>query len=115
MISIQFLNFWSKFNINNNYFTQLLDFFNIEYTIINDRSKESDIIVYSCFRGNSPFKSTAKKYIFFTGEPKDIDPNATFNLSFNENTKNNFRLPLWLIHATTNNSQDNYFHIRKYL
>ena len=108
MISIQFLNFWSKFNINNNYFTQLLDFFNIEYTIINDRSKESDIIIYSCFKGDSPFKSSTKKYIFFSGEPKDIDSKANFNLTFNENTKNNFRLPLWLIHVTTNNSQGHF-------
>ena len=103
-IRLQFINFWRGFNIKNNYFTQLLDYFNIKYTIITNK-EECDIVIYTIHGRTNVFNICAKKYIFYTGEPKNIDKNANYNLSFSENSDTNIRLPLWLIHVTTANSQ----------
>lgn len=92
-IKINFSDFWSKFNVKNNYFYKLLsEKFEIEI------SDKPDYLFFSVF-GENHKKFNCKK-IFYTGE--NIAPNMSYcdySFSFDEiNDKRNYRLPHYILY-----------------
>jgi FkbM family methyltransferase len=97
--TVSFVDWWSEeycggtFDNHNNYFTNLLsDFYDIKVV---SPEENPDILFYSVF-GNNHLNLNAKRKIFYTGEPIPQDPNADFNITFDNDNDNNCRLPLWL-------------------
>lgn len=109
MKTILFVDFWSRFNPIDNYFTKLLDHFQQSFTIITyERCREElgvipDIVIYSIFNKKHQeelFKDCKK--VFFTGENRCLDKTADLNLTFDHSTDyNNIRFPLWLLYLNT--------------
>jgi hypothetical protein len=95
MIKIWFEDFWFGFDKSNNYFTQLLTEYKLEYTISNNNP---DLLFFSIF-GNNNYLYNYKK-IFYTGE--NVNPliyKADGYFSFDYiNNENHFRLPLYLLY-----------------
>ena len=95
---ISFVNFWSNFVATQNWFTCLLDKYNIHYTVVD---KDPDIIIYSVFGEFNKNLITTKpvRTVFYTGEIwRGVDPRADLNLTFDYTIEhNNIRLPLWVI------------------
>lgn len=118
---IKFVDFWGKFDVHDNFFTNLLDKYNYKYKIVN---KNPDIVIFSVFGKyqNNDIMSSLKNFfngnfyyntkkIFFTGEYykknkfKKIVKNADLNLTFQYTPKyNNIRLPLWVFNRQNSNS-----------
>jgi len=102
-IKVWFTDFWGyedqQFNSLNNYFVNLLSFFNVNFCL--DESNP-DILFYSCF-GSEHKKYQAVKKIYVLGEnsgPRFRDPtyeNCDLTLSHIEHDKN-VLFPLWLIY-----------------
>lgn len=97
--TVAFTDWWvdeycgGTFDVNNNYFTELLsDFYDIK---IVSPETNPDILFYSVF-GNNHLKLNARRKIFYTGESIPQDQCADYNISFDEDTDNNCRLPIWL-------------------
>ena len=98
-IRIAFADFWPNFVKDDNYFYHLLNKeFNITLTEDNP-----DLIFhsvdYSNNREHEKYDQDKTKKIFYTGE--NISPdfsNTHAALSFQKNSENNFRLPLWALH-----------------
>jgi len=97
--TVSFVDWWSEeycggtFDNHNNYFTKLLsDFYDIKVV---SPEENPDILFYSIF-GNNHLNLNAKRKIFYTGEAIPQQPNADFNITFDNDNDNNCRLPLWL-------------------
>ena len=108
-ITISFCDWWNSeycggiFDIHNNFFTNLLREYSNNYIIKPVNPNENpDILFYSIF-GNSHESYQAKRKIFFSGEPYSQRENADFNITFDKNSLNNTRLPLWLCYINNNN------------
>jgi GR25 family glycosyltransferase involved in LPS biosynthesis len=102
ILKVSFCDWWNSeycggcFDLNNNFFTNLLREYgnNYEIKIINP-SENPDILFYSIF-GFSHKNYKAGRKIFFSGEPYPQRDDADFNVTFDENSFNNTRVPLWL-------------------
>jgi hypothetical protein len=89
-IKINFSDFWSTFDIEDNYLTRLLK---TQYTL--EISDEPDFLIYSVF-GNTHKKFSCTK-IFYTGEnvrPNFDECDYAFSFDFLDDPKH-FRLPLY--------------------
>lgn len=97
-MNISFLDFWSSFDPNNNFFTHL--FKEIQENINITNATDADIIIFSCF-GEENKKYNHCKKIFFTGE--NIRPNFdycdySFTFDFDDFNGKNIRIPLWYLY-----------------
>ena len=103
-LTIAFCDWWETeycggtFDPNNNFITDILrKYGNIENNEVRvvQLNENPDIIFYSIF-GNyhTNFPNTRK--IFFSGEPFPKRSEAAFNLTFDRNSEDNIRFPLWL-------------------
>ena len=110
--TVSFVDWWSEeycggtFDINNNFFIKLLsDFYDIKVV---SPEENPDILFYSIF-GNNHLNLNAKRKIFYTGEAIPQEPNADFNITFDNDNDNNCRLPLWLcyLNDTIKNDYNN--------
>ena len=101
-LTVSFCDWWQNeycggiFDINNNFFTNLLREYgdNYEIKIVNP-SETPNVLFYSIF-GNSHQTYTASRKVFFSGEPYGQRENADFNITFDSNSYKNTRVPLWL-------------------
>jgi alpha(1,3/1,4) fucosyltransferase len=95
-VRLDFINFWSAFNKENNYFINLLERYN--YTITIDTTNP-DIIFINLPENRTKVNTNAKQ-IGFIGEP-NFKPIKDYhlNLTFDKDKGNNIRLPLWLLYA----------------
>jgi len=102
ILSVSFCDWWEKeysgglFDFNDNFFTNLLREYgnNYEIKIVNP-TDNPDILFYSIF-GFSHKNYIANRKIFFSGEPYSQRVDANLNITFDRNSINNTRLPLWL-------------------
>ena len=85
-----------------NYFVNLLKkySYNLDFQIVNPE-QHPDILFYSVF-GYSHQYFNAKRKIFFSGEPFGKRDDADFNITFDKNSLNNTRLPLWICYFDNN-------------
>lgn len=97
-MKICFSDFWSPFDPNNNFFTNILkrSFENVE--VVNP--EDADVMFFSAFGMENTLYKDCKK-IFFTGENqrpnfKKCDYALTFD--FDDYGGKNFRLPLWYLY-----------------
>lgn len=99
-MNISFTDFWDGFDVNNNFFKDLLESMGVNYNFV-PYSNETDILIYSCFGKTHYFADRTKvKKIFYTGE--NLRPNfdeCDYSLTFDFDSYNekNIRLPLWLL------------------
>jgi GR25 family glycosyltransferase involved in LPS biosynthesis len=97
-IKIAFCDWWEIeycggiFDQNNNLFTKLL-----ENVIVVEPSENPDVLFYSIF-GNNHSNYNAKRKVFYSGEPFPARPDANYNITFDENSLNNLRIPLWVMY-----------------
>lgn len=108
-ITLSFCDWWSteycggNFEYDNNFFTNLLKIHSNNYIIkLVSPHEKPDVMFYSIF-GNSNEHYEAKRKIFFSGEPYSKRENADFNLTFDENSLNNTRTPLWICYIDNDN------------
>lgn len=100
-MNVSFSDFWPGFNYDNNFF---VDLFKNSFEKINfiPLSKNTDLLIYSCFgKTHQNFGKDKIKKIFYTGE--NIRPNyeeCSYSLSFDfdEYSGKNYRFPLWMLH-----------------
>jgi hypothetical protein len=97
---IDFKNFWSDHNKNCNWFTALLDRYNISYVVTEE---DPNIIIYGPFGnghnsiGDFQAPEDAPRIIYYTAENRRPDPRADLNLTFDHGIEyNNIRLPYFL-------------------
>jgi len=97
-ITIAFCDWWEDeycggiFDKQNNFFTKLL-----ENVIVVEPSDNPDVLFYSIF-GNNHQNYNAKRKVFYSGEPFSARVDANYNLTFDENSLNNSRIPLWVMY-----------------
>jgi GR25 family glycosyltransferase involved in LPS biosynthesis len=101
-VSISFCDWWNAeycggvFDFNNNLFTSILNQYgNIKKVNITSPDSNPDILFYSIF-GSQHINYKAGRKIFFSGEPYGARKEADYNLTFDDNSNKNTRLPLWL-------------------
>lgn len=101
-VSISFCDWWNTeycggvFDFNDNFITNILkQYGNISKVNITSPDSNPDILFYSIF-GNQNINYKAGRKIFFSGEPYGARKEADYNLTFDDNTIKNTRLPLWL-------------------
>ena len=101
-LTVSFCDWWEKeysgglFDFNDNFFTNLLREHGNNYDIkVVDPNENPDILFYSVF-GCLHQNYKANKKIFFSGEPYSQRETADFNITFDVNSMNNTRVPLWL-------------------
>jgi GR25 family glycosyltransferase involved in LPS biosynthesis len=98
VIKVAFCDWWEHeycggiFDKQNNFFTKLL-----ENVIVVEPSDNPDILFYSIF-GNSHQNYNAKRKVFYSGEPFSARPNANYNITFDKESLNNSRIPLWVMY-----------------
>jgi GR25 family glycosyltransferase involved in LPS biosynthesis len=102
ILTVSFCDWWDKeysggfFDVNNNFFTNLIRENGNNYEIkIVTPNENPNILFYSIF-GNSHKSYTADRKIFFSGEPYPQRDEADFNITFDRNSYKNTRVPLWL-------------------
>ena len=101
-MNICFLDFWDKFDIQNNFFIHYFNkLLNNKQIIVTDPDK-ADVILYSCF-GNTHFKVNRKNKIkiFYTGEnitPNHQECDYSFSFSHDDCGGKNVRIPLWYLY-----------------
>ena len=91
IIKINFADFWTHFDKQNNYFTNLLSkYFKVEI------AADPDFLIYSCY-GNEHLKYSCYR-IFYNGENQRINWNACdFAFSFDHiSDERYYRLPNWI-------------------
>ena len=102
-LTISFCDWWESeycggnFDVNDNFFTNLLRKYNSEnlnIKVVNSH-QNPDILFFSIFGDNYKYLN-AKRKVFFSGEPVGQNSASDFNITFDPNTLNNFRLPLWI-------------------
>ena len=101
-IRVSFCDWWESeycggvFDVENNFLTNLLREYGNNYDIqIVSPQETPDILFYSIF-GYSHQNYTAKRKVFFSGEPYGEREHADFNITFDSNSNTNTRVPLWL-------------------
>jgi len=100
-LTVSFCDWWNTeycggvFDVNNNFFTNLLKEYNNYIIKLVSPNENPDILFYSIF-GNSHEYYSASRKIFFSGEPYGQRDNADFNITFDTNSNKNTRIPLWL-------------------
>jgi FkbM family methyltransferase len=101
-IKIAFCDWWDQeycggtFDANSNFITDILrKYGNIENVIIVSQNDNPDVLFYSIFGNAHPYLKAGRK-VFFSGEPFAARPDAAFNFTFDKNSENNVRYPLWL-------------------
>ena len=109
-IKIAYADWWvfeycgGNFDYENNFFTDLLsEYYNIQ--VVNPEDNP-DILFYSVF-GDNHKRVTAKRKIFFSGESISQRDDADFNITFDNNSDKNCRLPLWLCYLNEELIKDN--------
>jgi GR25 family glycosyltransferase involved in LPS biosynthesis len=102
ILTVSFCDWWEKeysggfFEFNNNFFTNLLREHGNNYEIkIVTPNENPNILFYSIF-GSSHQNYIADRKVFFSGEPFGQRDDANFNITFDSNSLNNTRVPLWL-------------------
>ena len=97
--TVSFVDWWREeycggsFDNHNNYFTNLLrDYCDVQ---IVEPNQNPDILFYSVF-GNDHLTLNAGRKVFYSGESISQDIMADFNITFDENSEKNCRLPLWV-------------------
>lgn len=116
-IKIGFLDFWGDFDSKNNFFSIFFQEYFQNIKVVNPIF--ADIIIFGPFKPkkNKSFIYKNRLRIFYTGEPVDInDYDFDYSLSFDEDSKNNFRLPLWMLYIdwfSTNQGGINKEHLFK--
>jgi GR25 family glycosyltransferase involved in LPS biosynthesis/glycosyltransferase involved in cell wall biosynthesis len=87
------------FNIYNNFITNNLEkYSNCNISVVNP-NENSDILFYSDLNETNYQNYNSKRKIFYSGEPFGISQDADFNITFDKTTKNNYRIPLWLLYT----------------
>jgi GR25 family glycosyltransferase involved in LPS biosynthesis len=102
--TISYCDWWTEeydggiFNYEQNFLTLLLEAYgdNIKLKLINPH-ENPDILFFSSF-GNTNERFSAKNKIFYTGESLSKNTNASYNLTFDKNSINNARFPIWLVY-----------------
>ena len=101
-ITIAFCDWWiteycgGTFDLNYNFITDILrKYGNISKITIVRPNEKPDILFYSIF-GNYHKNINNCRKVFFSGEPFGIRQDADFNVSFDKNSNENVRLPLWV-------------------
>ena len=116
---VQFKDFWGDFDHHDNFFTDLLNQFGYNFSVVDE---SPDVVMFSVFgkyqqwvhlsRGLLPLPDKGARKVFYTGEAlrrkkwlpfvikkyhriKSADLNLTFD---NRAEYNNIRLPLWLLY-----------------
>ena len=101
-IKIAFGDWWDQeycggtFDANSNFITDILRKYgsNKEVTIVS-QNDNPDVLFYSIFGNAHPHVKAGRK-VFFSGEPFPARQDAAFNFTFDKNSENNVRYPLWL-------------------
>jgi GR25 family glycosyltransferase involved in LPS biosynthesis len=108
ILTISFCDWWESeycggnFDVNNNFFTNLLTKYGNNYHVkIIEPNQNPDILFFSIFGDNHKYFN-AKRKVFFSGEPVGQNSVADFNITFDPNTLNNLRLPLWICYFDNN-------------
>jgi hypothetical protein len=122
MIRIKFINFWKDFDYKNNFITDLIKKYNINYVVVDDNI---DYLIVGSFINNDIDKNTLKSYpentkkILFISEPIEIFFPYTYELfknneftyvfgSINNLYKNDkqihFKFPLYMLYFDYKNS-----------
>lgn len=97
-MKISFVDFWPKFDPNNNFFLHLLRDIKEDVQVV--YPEDSEIMIFGPFGNeNSTYKNCKK--IFYTGE--DIKPNFkkcdySLTFEFDDYEGKNIRLPLWYLY-----------------
>lgn len=107
-MNICYLDFWPGFDSNSNWFNLLfLDYFDGKEINFNSEPQNADIILFSSFGSQhlNWLKSNAIK-IFYTGENHRPPHYCDFSFSFDKNTDNNLRLPIWYLYINWWNEKD---------
>ena len=109
-IKISYTDWWiteycgGNFDYENNFFTNLLsEYYNIQIVGPKDNP---DVLLYSIF-GDNHKQLTAKRKIFYSGESVSQRDDADFNITFDEDSLKNCRLPLWLCYLNDELINDN--------
>lgn len=104
MRNISFCDFWTyeysggSFDPNNNYLINMIRKYSDKITInLTEPNMNTDIIIYSLF-GKTNYRYTDQRRIFFSGEATGICQDADYNITFNYDSVNNCRLPLWIFY-----------------
>jgi FkbM family methyltransferase len=101
-LRIAFCDWWDQeycggtFDANSNFITDILRKYGSkkEVTIVSQNDNH-DVLFYSIFGNTHPHVKAGRK-VFFSGEPFPARPDAAFNFTFDKNSENNVRFPLWL-------------------
>jgi hypothetical protein len=86
MIRIKFINFWKDFDYKKNFITDLLNIYNINFTVVDNNI---DYLIVGSFINNDSDKNTLKSYpiktkkILFISEPIEIFFPHTYELFIN--------------------------------
>jgi len=106
-MTVAFCDWWKDeygggdFNTNNNFFVNILKMHSgFEIKVI-EPHQNPDILFYSIF-GNSYSHHSARRKVFFTGESLHQRSDADFNITFDESSAKNTRVPLWICYFDTN-------------
>lgn len=99
-MNISFTDFWDDFDVNNNFFIDLLKSIDQKYNFT-ELSDNTDVLIYSCFGNKNKLVNKSKvKKIFYTGEnlrPNFNECQYSLSFDFNDYNKKNIRLPLWML------------------
>jgi len=98
-MNLSFTDFWSGFDPNNNFFSDLFKtLYDIEIIPLSDKT---DVLIYSCFGNQHSDTNRSKtKKIFYTGEnkrPNYKECDFSFTFDFEDYGDKNIRVPLWLL------------------
>jgi len=109
-VKISYTDWWSNeycggtFDKENNFFTNLLyNYYNIE--VINPEDNP-DVLFYSVFGDTHKYLRATRK-IFYSGESISQKDEADFNITFDNDSYKNCRLPLWFCYLSDELIKDN--------
>jgi hypothetical protein len=115
MLKIHICNFWDSFNYKNNFFIKLFKEI-YEDCLFTENFSEASLIL-SCDKNiKNKIDKKNQKCIYYTGEPNEINfSDFDYVFSFDPDSTNNIRLPLWLLYINHNEnfSSDKNFPIGK--
>ena len=113
ILTVSFCDWWQNeycggtFDVENNFLTNLLRKYGNNYDVkIVSPHESPDILFYSIF-GYSHQNYTAKRKVFFSGEPYGSREYAGFNITFDRNSYKNTRVPLWLCYFSNSLLDEN--------
>jgi GR25 family glycosyltransferase involved in LPS biosynthesis len=106
-LTVAFCDWWEdeygggSFDLNDNFFVNILKMHSGAEVKIVEPCQTPDILFYSVF-GYNHGSHSARRKVFFSGESKNHDPCADFNMTFDESNSINTRIPLWICYFDTN-------------